>query len=133
MNLAERRSAPRFEVSLSGTVAKDDGHLSNIQVSNISSSGLQFVVAQHEIPTLLPNISSTNTMSPVQVTLTIELADNEPPLTIKCGIVYLQRKSLVQCFVGCRFEEFLDQGHERLESYIINLGRAAEPRFIDKK
>lgn len=117
----ERRCAPRFVVSLRGTVVTQEGLSSAIEVFNISSSGLRFAIGQAKIPRLLPNVSHKNTLNPVSVQLNIDLQDNHPQIQIKCGIVYVQRKSLEQCVIGCRFEVFLDDSSERLERYIYQL------------
>lgn len=127
MDLVERRSAPRFAVALPGQAYTEDGHCSTIHVTNISASGLQFTVAQPEMPWLLPNISAENTMSPVSIQLTIEVYKDEKAVKVQCGIVYVQRKSMDSCIVGCRFEDFLDDGQERLEHYISDIGRQLPP------
>ena len=131
MELVERRSAPRFDVSLYGTVTTQEGHQSKIQVSNISSSGLQFVVVQQDIPHLLPNDSTDNKLHPVTIQVHLDLADESPLLEIQCGIVYVQRASHVQCNVGCRFEVFAEDSCERLENYISHVCGHASLKLLD--
>ena len=126
MEINERRSAPRFTVKLSGTAQTQDNGICPIKVFNISSSGLQFSVAQHEMPKLLPNVPQENNLSPISIQLNLELIIDPDPDSnteqtvskIQCGIVYVQRSSLEECTVGCRFEEFFDNANEQLEHYI---------------
>ncbi|MCW8875530.1 MAG: PilZ domain-containing protein [Kangiellaceae bacterium] len=121
MDLVERRRAPRFDVALSGTAITSSNHRCKIEVSNISSSGLQFNVDQFEIPNLFPTISEQNAMQPIQLELAIQLPSEADELRIKCGIVYLQRQSVDKCIVGCRFEEFVGQCNTKLENFILQL------------
>lgn len=118
MEIQERRIAPRFDVSLAGQLETESKHLVNILVSNISSSGVQLELQQQEMPHLLPNDHSNNTMSPVSVKLAIDLNGESKKAEIQCGVVYVQRKSISHCIVGCRFEEFYDNADSRLESFI---------------
>ena len=121
MELVERRRAPRFEVALSGTAITSSNHRCKIEVSNISSSGLQFSVDQFEIPHLFPTISEQNAMDPIHLELAIQLPGESENLALKCGIVYVQRQSVDKCIVGCRFEEFMEQSNLKLENYIQHL------------
>ena len=121
-NIVERRSAPRFAVALEGQALTGDGHRSAVNITNISASGLEFTVAQVEMPWLLPNISEENAMTPVSIELTIELGKEKKVVKVQCGIVYVQRKSMNTCIIGCRFEKFFEDGQERLEHYISDTG-----------
>lgn len=123
MELVERRRAPRFDVALSGTAITSSNHRCKVEVSNISSSGLQFSVDQFEIPNLFPTISEENAMEPIHLELAIQLPSESEDLFLKCGIVYVQRKSVDKCVVGCRFEEFMGQADIKLENYIQALGK----------
>ncbi len=139
-SLADRRADSRFDVLLHGVATTQDGQKSFIQICNISSSGLQFAVDQAEMVTMLPNKSEKNTLKPVSIKLKIHLdqkndrlistelesdrgsntqINQSTPLEINCGIVYIKRKSIDQCIVGCRFENFCDDSDERLESYLL--------------
>ena len=120
LDLEERRIAPRFEVALPGQLTTEANHLVEMVVSNISSSGVQLEMPQREMPHLLPNDHSQNTMSPVGVKLSIDLQDQLDTIHIRCGVVYVQRKSHSHCIVGCRFEKFYDNAGPRLESFIAN-------------
>ncbi|TQV88450.1 PilZ domain-containing protein [Aliikangiella coralliicola] len=137
MSIVERRSAPRYSVSLPGTAVTEAGHVSSIEVTNISSSGLQFLVNQAEIPELLPNMGQANTLSPVPILLNIELSSDDnldikpQPLEIKCGIVYVQRKSIELCMVGCRFEEFINNSDQRLEQYIQQHDKSSSLKLLN--
>jgi len=125
MKLTERRSAPRFEVSLDGTAKTNEGHLSEIKVSNISSSGLQFSIAQHEVPQIFPNPDLNNSLDPIHLELKIELPESHSSgatnLSIKVGIVYLKRVGIDLCVAGCRFEHFESDALVILENYIQHL------------
>ena len=77
MSIEDRRSAPRFAVSLKGTITTADNHVSDMEVSNISSSGLQFIVAQSELPCIIPNISQTNSLTPVKIDLNFNLPESK--------------------------------------------------------
>lgn len=127
MELIERRSAPRFEVSIPGQACTQDSHCSFIQITNISASGLQFIVAQPEMPWLLPNVSDVNNMNPVSIRLTIEIQQDQEKVKVQCGIVYIRRNSRDTCIVGCRFEEFVEDGQIRLEAYVSEIGRQLPP------
>jgi hypothetical protein len=118
MQPVERRGSLRYKVELAGTVTTQGGYRCNIQVTNISASGLQFNVAHAEIPHLIPKFAETFGVTPVAIELDIELVDRSESLTIVCGIVYLQRHSLSLASVGCRFESFLGDSAQRLESYL---------------
>lgn len=123
MSIEDRRRAPRFAVSFKGTIATKDGHVCAIEVSNISSSGLQFLVAQAEIPHLIPNHSQLNSLTPVQIELICDLplsklANAQTSIRILCGIVYVKKISIDQCKVGCRFEQFYQQSELQLENHI---------------
>ena len=118
MNIDERRNKPRFTVSLKGNITSADGHVSSIQVSNISSSGLQLVIAQSELPGLIPNNSEVNSLTPVQIELSFDLPDAQAPIKIRCGIVYVKKMSDEQCKVGCRYEHFYQQSNQPLEDHI---------------
>jgi len=125
MNTEDRRSAPRFKVLIKGTITSTTGQISSVEISNISISGLQFEIAQAEIPQLIPNLSPTNSMTPVQIDLIFDLphsqtANAQTSVRILCGIVYLKKISIDQCNVGCRFEQFYQQSERQLENYIKN-------------
>ncbi len=118
MNIDERRIKPRFAVSLKGNITSADGQVSSIHVSNISSSGLQLVIAQSELPGLIPNISEVNSLTPVQIELSFNLPDTQASIKIRCGIVYVIKMSDEQCKVGCRYEQFYQQSDQPLEDYL---------------
>ncbi|MCP4274671.1 MAG: PilZ domain-containing protein [Gammaproteobacteria bacterium] len=122
MEIKERRHAPRFNVSLDALAKTKENHFCPIKVFNISSSGLQFSVAQHEIPKLLPNTKHESSLAHISIELDlklkIETLSKQPVSKMKCGIVYIQRKSQLECNVGCRFEEFFDNSNVQLEKYI---------------
>ncbi len=83
LTLIERRRTQRFTVSLLGYYVTEQGIKNKIQVVDISSSGLQFVVDQSEMVALIPHSGNHNTMSPVPLDLFIhlgfELQDNAEP------------------------------------------------------
>lgn len=123
----ERRNAKRFDVSLLGNSVTSTGRISEIEVTNISSSGLQFDIDQVEMLTLVPNDHQTNRLSPVGIEVNIELpltlikGNQVAPIRISCGIVYVRRKTLELCSVGCRFENFIDNASDRLTDYISSI------------
>lgn len=134
MNTEDRRSAPRFEVLIKGTITSSTGQISSVEISNISASGLQFNIAQAEIPHLIPNHSQTNTMTPVQIDLSCDLPHSQITnaktlVRIQCGIVYVKKISIDQCNVGCRFEQFYRQSEQQLENYIKNCSDNQFPRI----
>ncbi len=118
----ERRHAPRFNVSLDAIAKTKENYVCPVKVFNISSSGLHFSVAQHEIPKLLPNTKHDRSLAHISIDLElklkIETLSKQPVVKIKCGIVYIQKKSQRECTVGCRFEEFFDNSNLELEKYI---------------
>ncbi len=122
MDINERRHAPRFTVSLEATAKTKHNYTCSIKVFNISSSGLQFSVAQHEIPKILPNNTQENNLTPISIELNLKLQiepqSNQPISKINCGIVYVKKNSRLECTVGCRFEEFFDGSNLQLEKYI---------------
>ncbi len=124
---SERRYAERFTVSLHGTSKTTIGRISRVEITNISSSGLQFNVDQIEMLTLLPNVTQENTLEPVSIELLIELPDADgcldetETIKIQCGIVYVRRISLKRCAVGCRFEHFYSDSSKLLSRYISSL------------
>lgn len=128
MDISERRSAPRFIVSLPGSVLTSSEFRSEIEVTNISSSGLQFGIGQFAMPQLVPNQSENNQLEPVHVKLSIFLADINQLLEIECGIVYVKRKSIDECSVGCRFERFIENSDRHLENYLTKL--SANPTVL---
>ncbi len=123
MEIKERRHAPRFNVLLDAIARTKENHFCPIKVFNISSSGLQFSVAQHEIPKLLPNTKHDSSLAHICIELDLKLEketlSEQPVSKIRCGIVYIQRKSQLECTVGCRFETFFDNSNLQLEKYII--------------
>lgn len=148
MGLTDRRKSPRFAVSLCGSVLTRDGYCMPVEVSSISKSGLQFTVDHSEMPKLLPNLSQRNAATPVPIELVFDIDTDEeqPPqvdfsefgfsefefselglseecrsIRIQCGIVYINRISIQQCSVGCRYEQFYGDSSERLEAYLIRL------------
>ncbi|WP_196139727.1 PilZ domain-containing protein [Aliikangiella sp. G2MR2-5] len=121
-DLVERRKAPRFKVSLSGLARTQLGYSFEIEVNNISSSGLQFTMWQAEVPILFDLQSSQNTLNPIQVKLTINLSP-EKHVSVNCGVVYLNRNSADRCSVGCRFEAFIDKGASQLEDFLSEIVR----------
>ncbi len=123
MQIKERRQAPRFNVSIDAIVKTNENYGCPVKVFNISSSGLQFSIAQQEIQKLLPNTKEDNdSLEPISIELDlkliIETLSEQPVSKIKCGIIYIQRKSQLECTVGCRFEEFFDNSNLQLEKYI---------------
>ncbi len=123
MQIKERRQAPRFNVSIDAIVKTNENYGCPVKVFNISSSGLQFSIAQQEIQKLLPNTKEDNdSLEPISIELDlkliIETLSEQPVSKIKCGIIYIQRKSQLECTVGCRFEEFIDNSNLQLEKYI---------------
>ena len=130
MSKEDRRSAPRFAVSLKGTIATADDYISAIEVSNISSSGLQFIVAQAELPCIIPNISETNSLTPVKIELNFNLPESKKSIKISCGIVYIKIISIDQCRMGCRFEKFYRQSDLDLEEFIGHCTSYFEPLQI---
>lgn len=121
MEMKERRHAPRFVVSLEAMVETDDNYLCPVRVFNISSSGLQFSVAQSKIVKLLPNIRQENNLSPVSIKVSLVLApeiNESQTARISCGIVYVKKNSSDECSVGCRFEGFFNNAAQQLEQYI---------------
>ena len=125
MDLIERRTAPRFQVSIEGTAKTQNGHSAQVTVSNISASGLQFSTAQHEIPFLFPDKLLNNTMDPVHIELHLKLpafSDVEAcTISIGVGIVYVKRTGIDECLVGVRFEAFAPGVQSLLENYITHL------------
>jgi len=132
MSISERRTAPRFSVALKGNVKTNKDNNFAIRVSNVSSSGLMFIIDTKEIPNLLPNESDKNNMGPVPVELDIELSERENNLIIQCGIVYVQRRTASSCTVGCRFEKFVDNSGKLFEEYLCGLNAQTLVLVSDK-
>ena len=130
MSIEDRRNAPRFAVSLKGTITTSDDHVSDIEVSNISSSGLQIIVAQAEFPSIFPRNSQTNSLTPVKIELNFNLPERRKSIKIFCGIVYVKKASIDQCKVGFRFEQFYRQSDLDLEDFIEHCATHIEPLQI---
>ena len=118
MQPEERREAPRYQVNLSGTATTNTGYRCNVQVTNISATGLQFTVAQLELSRMIPKFAETGGVQPITITLDIDILDQQSPIKIRCGIVYVQRTSMTLGSVGCRFELFNSDSSRRLEKYL---------------
>ncbi len=131
MTIEDRRSAPRFAASLKGTITTVDDHVSAIEVSNISSSGLQLTVAQAELPCIIPNHSQTNSLTPVKIELLFNLPESKKKIKISCGIVYIKKASIDLCKIGCRFEQFHQQSDQYLEEFIATASPIYRAGLID--
>jgi hypothetical protein len=122
MEICERRRSPRFDVSLEATVKTQQDFSCSILVFNISSSGLQFCVAQQYIPNLIPNNPHSGGSVPIPIEISLKLQNDaqakQPFSKINCRIVYIKRSSMHECTVGCRFEQFIDNANRQLEAYI---------------
>lgn len=131
--ITERRQAQRFVVSLNATAMTQDNYSCAIKISNISASGLNFLVKAEETLRLIPNEAQKNRLSPISITLDVQLHEGEPELIIQCGIVYIRRKSLNLNIVGCRFESFVKDASERLEKYLVELTNKNAKRLPNDK
>jgi hypothetical protein len=119
MTLVERRIAPRYEVKLQAWIATKSNNRLAAWVTNISMSGIQILVDNAAIPTLMPPIERSNKLDTIPVMIHIALPSPFEAVDIELGIVYFNRVSQTQSAVGCRFEGFVNDSARRLSEYLL--------------
>ncbi|MCO7224793.1 PilZ domain-containing protein [Pleionea sp. CnH1-48] len=120
-DLIERRSASRFNVRLPATLKTACGDICTGEVSNISLSGMQLVVCHEYMPLLLPNVRREYVVDTVHYEIVVDLPSPFRAVIIMGGVVYVNRRSMNQIAVGCRFEEFMNESANELGNFIMSL------------
>ena len=117
---SERRQSPRYDIDLGVDMVQPNGNILHVNISNISSSGLQIVCDTWATSQIEPRGIQSHSISHLKFKIVAELPINDTMIKLYaiCRVMSVQRLSQDEYILSLAFLEFENGTENVLDKFL---------------